>query len=212
MNLRLASLACALVTLAAVAGCSSASSDANDDPASEDALAGTSSHQAVSGSFKVKIDRHLLAFDFQLGSFDLERKTAKWNAKLTERGGMQDATDDVNVAATITQVARCPGCFTVEVPGGSHADLLARVTLDDWKVTSLVYEGEAATLTGAPTSGALSDDGSPDDVGACTQSCSGNESCKAHVRRGDCASATGLFPVLRCPTTYTFAKGGTCAN
>jgi hypothetical protein len=195
------------------AACSSGHDAGDSEDGDQGALAGTSSSPTATGSFAVTIDGHKLKFDYRVGSFDLTRKTAVWNAKVTDRAGT-NASDDVNVAAKITNVARCMGCFTVEVPGGSKSDLLAVATFDSFNMTSLTYEGQAAKLlpaSGASTStGGAGSEGSADDVGACTQSCNGDDSCKAGVRRRDCASGTGVFPVIRCPTSYDFVAGGTC--
>jgi hypothetical protein len=193
----------------AVVGCASSPDAATD---TSEALA---PGRTLEGGFTAKIDGHSVRFDYELSNIDFSSKTVVWNAKLIANGGLTAATDDVNVRGAITAVARCAGCFNAEVPGGSGHPLAA-ITVSDWKVVDLTYEGAKATLSEASEGGesgaSAASDAPPSnfDRGSCTQTCSGNATCKANVMRIECASGTGLFPVMRCPTTFEFKKDGDC--
>lgn len=195
----------ALIALGCATGCSSSDSKSNDDV--EEGALGASS--AIKGAFTVTLDSHRVEFDYAITEIDMEAKTVLWNAKLTEKDGHPTATSDVNVEGKIVRVARCAGCFSIEVPGRSHP--LAEISVDSWKVTNLKYENVQARLKEASATGGGGEaEGSPNDVGACTQICSGGGSCKDGIARRDCNGQSGLFPTMRCPTTFKFEKGARC--
>lgn len=193
-----------IAALALAAGCASPAADAPPDSAE---LAST---RAVAGAFTVALDGHKVKFNYKLSQIDMTAKTVVWNAKVTDNGGHPNVWDDEDVHGKITRVARCMGCFTAEMPG-SNAFPLAIVNVSAFEATSIKYEDVDAKLSAANDAGAEQDEpASPDDIGACTQSCSGTEACKPDVARSECKSGSGLFPVYRCPTTYTFAADQPC--
>jgi hypothetical protein len=196
-----------LITVAALAlaaGCSS-SSDATSDT-DEGAV---ETDRSLKGAFSVNLDGHEVKFDYTLSNIDLRARTVTWNTKITDKGGHSNVWDDEDVRGTITAVARCPGCFTAEMPG-SNPFPLAIVSVDSWEVTSIKYENVTAQLSATSGGASDGDSQSASDVGSCTQTCSGSSRCEPNVRRSQCASGTGLFPVMRCPTTYTFDEGKDC--
>lgn len=202
----------ALASILAVAGGCSSSSSGNAEPAgSEGALENT---RQVEGALKVRLQGHQVTFAFQLSKLDFNARTAVWNAQVLDAGGHTNTWDDVNVASKITRVARCGGCFSVEVPGGTAGGPLAEVDVNDWNVTNIQYEGQEATLIDAEEAANNSTNnnatGGANDVGACTMSCSGSETCKPNVKRSECNVDSGLFPRMRCATTFEFVKGGRC--
>ncbi len=194
-----------VIALAFAAGCSSSASE----PSSEDAegALGLREGESLSGAFSVALAGQTVKFAFTMDQIDLREKTVRWNARITDRGGNAQATDDKNEAGAIIAVARCPGCFTASIPGPSGK--LAIVVVSDSKVASIRYEGVDARLIAAPAAGTptAAGDGeeSPDDRGACKLN-GGN--CK-ELARSEC-KAGPLYPTMRCCMTFTFEKDEDC--
>lgn len=194
-----------VIALALVAGCSSSASE----PASEDTegAISTQADESIKGAFSVVLAGHTVKFKFTMDEVDLRQKTVRWNAQITDRGGNAQAYDDVNERGRIVAVARCPGCYTAEIRGQSGN--LARVDVNNFKVTSIVYEGVDAKLiqdagaTGGTTSADTGD--SPDDLGACKLN---GDNCK-ELARSEC-KAGSHYPAMRCCMSFTFEKGASC--
>jgi len=199
------SLVAMLSVIALATGCSSSSSEESLD-SDQGAVADS---QSIKGAFTVTLDGHNVAFDYAITKIDMQAKTVLWNTKIKSKGGHPNVWPDEDVVGKITRVARCPGCFTAEMPG-SNPYPLAIVNVNSFEVTSIKYENVEARLGAASAGASQGGSENGDEVGACTQTCSGGSSCKDNVRRSQCKSGSGLFPVMRCMTTFDFKAGETC--
>ncbi|MBK6693167.1 MAG: hypothetical protein IPG50_13330 [Myxococcales bacterium] len=196
----------AALTLATAVGCSSGTESTSDVDQGAVELA----HPEVDGSFSVPLkaggETYKVKFSFKMSEIDLHAKTVLWNAKITDRAGHPNLWDDENVAGKVTRVARCPGCFTAEMPG-SNGHPLAVVNVDDWKVTSIKYENVDARLLAdeAPEPGG---GGSSSTTGACIMN---GGAC--WISAADKCNNQGIPPEQprpRCCTTFEFKAGEAC--
>lgn len=196
-----------LVTLAAlalVAGCSSSGADTSSEEGTDQGAVVSS--QSLKGAFSVKLDDHTVKFSYTMNEIDLSAKTVLWNAKITDKGGHPNVWDDENVRGKVTSVARCPGCFTVELPG-SNAHPLAVVSVNSWKVTSIKYENVDARLLAdeAPAPGGS---GSSSSTGACIMN--GGACWISEASKCNNQGIPPEQPRPRCCTTFEFKAGEAC--